>query len=287
MVNSNDLVETEWLSKNLSKVFLLDGSWYLPNQKRNPRKEFEKIHIPGSQFFDIELISDQNNKLPHMIPDSKVFEKHVSNLGLKNLDHIVIYDGIGLQSAARVWWSFKVFGHQKISILNGGLPKWISENRPTEKKVFKKIKTDYKAHFKKNFVKNYLQVITNIKTKKEELIDARSKGRFDGIEPEPRKELISGNIPGSINLPFQELINQSDLTLKKPEEIKNIFLKKGITFNKPIITSCGSGITACILAFCLHLIEYEDYSVYDGSWSEWATKKNSPITRKQLNEKID
>ena len=274
-----DLIETNWLANNLDKVVILDGSWYLPNQKRDPYKEFEKSHIPGSQFFDIDLISDKSNSLPHMIPASKTFEKHVSRLGIKNSDLVIIYDGIGLQSAARVWWTFKLFGHKKVGILNGGFPKWLSENLPVEKKINTRVKSEYKSKFNKKIIRNYEQIFDNITSKKEQIIDARSKGRFLGIDPEPRENLASGNIPGSLNLPFQELILESNKTIKNTEDIQNTFKKAGITFEKPIITTCGSGITASVLAYCLHLIGFYNYSVYDGSWVEWGSTKNSPINK--------
>lgn len=277
MTNNFDLIETQWLANNLDKVIVLDGSWYLPNQKRDPNKEFESSHIPGSQFFDIDLISDKQNPLPHMIPDSQTFDNHVSRLGIQQSDQIIIYDGIGLQSAARVWWTFKLFGHQKVGILNGGFPKWVSENLPVEKKILNKFRSDYKSKLNKKLIRNYKQVFENIVSKKEQILDARSKGRFSGTEPEPREHLISGHIPGSLNLPFQKLILDSNKTVKDTEEIKKIFEDLGITFEKPIVTTCGSGITACILAFCLHLIGYEEFSVYDGSWTEWGSVKDSPI----------
>ncbi|PPR76375.1 MAG: 3-mercaptopyruvate sulfurtransferase [Alphaproteobacteria bacterium MarineAlpha2_Bin1] len=275
-----DLIETQWLADNLDQVVILDGSWYLPNQKRNPVKEFEKSHIPGSQFFDIDLISDKSNSLPHMIPDSQTFENHMDKLGIKNSDQVIIYDGIGLQSAARVWWTFKLFGHTKVGILNGGFPKWLYENLPVQKTINTRSRTNYKSKFNKKLVRNYQQVFDNIISKKEQVIDARSNGRFLGIEPEPRENIESGHIPGSLNLPFQELISDTNKTLKGLEEIEEIFKDKGITFEKPIVTTCGSGITASILAFCLHLIGYMNYSVYDGSWTEWGTFKNHPSIRK-------
>ena len=279
MTNNFDLIETQWLAKNLEQVIILDGSWYLPNQKRNPRREFEEFHIPGSQFFDIDLISDKNNSLPHMAPDSQTFDSHMSKLGIKNSDHIIIYDGIGLQSAARVWWTFKLFGHTKVGILNGGLPKWLSEELPVEKIINIRSKSNYKSKLNKKLVRNYNEVYENIISKKEQVIDARSKGRFLGIDPEPRKNLDSGHIPDSLNLPFQELILESNKTLKSLDEIKKIFKEKGITFKKPVVTTCGSGITASILAFCLHLIHFEKYSVYDGSWAEWGSIEGSPLIR--------
>ena len=280
MNNSFDIIETSWLANNLNKVIVLDGSWYLPNQNRDPKKEFEKSHIPGSQFFDIDLISDKNNSLPHMIPDSQTFESHARRLGINNSDQIIIYDGIGLQSSARVWWTFKLFGHTKVGILNGGLPKWLSENLPVEKKINTRDRSDYKSNFNKKLIRNYEAVLENITSKKEQLIDARSKARFLGTEPEPRENLISGHIPGSLNLPFQELILQSNKTIKNSEEIKKIFKDYGITFEKPIVTTCGSGITASILAYCLHLIGFDNFSVYDGSWAEWGSTENSPINKR-------
>ena len=277
MNNFESLVETEWLKNNLKNKVLLDGSWYLPAQKRNPYKEYCSIHIPGALFFDIDKISDLDSPLPHMLPSEKIFSQKISEMGINNKDHIIIYDGIGLQSAARVWWTFKVFGHEKISILNGGLPKWIEENLPTTHVIESFNASNYNAIYNPNYVRTIEQIKSNITKQSEELVDARSHNRFKAIEKEPRENLKSGHIPNSFNLPYLDLLSKDKKTLKNKKEIKKLFLKSGINLDKPIITTCGSGITASILVFALHLLGKKDFSVYDGSWTEWGSKKGFPI----------
>ena len=277
MSKFESLVETEWLKNNLKNKIIIDASWYLPTQKRNPYQEYCSNHIPGALFFDIDKISNLNSPLPHMLPSEKFFSQKISEMGINNNDHIIIYDGIGLQSAARVWWTFKVFGHEKISILNGGFPKWIEENLPTTHIIESFNTSNYKATYNAIHVRTVEQIKNNISKQSEVLVDARSYNRFKAIEKEPRANLKSGHIPNSLNLPYLDLLSPDKNTLKNENEIKKLFLKSGINLDKPIITTCGSGITASILAFALHLLGKKDFSVYDGSWTEWGSKKDFPI----------
>ncbi|MDC0074696.1 3-mercaptopyruvate sulfurtransferase [Alphaproteobacteria bacterium] len=277
MNNFESLVETQWLKNNLKNKIIIDGSWYLPAQERNPYQEYCSTHITGALFFDIDKISNLNSPLPHMLPSENFFSQKISEMGINNNDHIIIYDGIGLQSAARVWWTFKVFGHEKVSILNGGLPKWIEEDLPTSQTIETFNRSKYNATYNANYVRTLEQIKNNIDKQSEELVDARSYNRFKAIEKEPRANLKSGHIPNSLNLPYLDLLSPEKNTLKNKNEIKKLFLKSGINLDKPIITTCGSGITASILAFALHLLGKEDFSVYDGSWTEWGAKKDFPI----------
>lgn len=280
--SKNLLVETEWLHKNYKNTVILDGSWYLPNQNRDAQKEYIEKHIPNALFFDIEDISDKNSQLPHMLPNENDFSLAMKSFGISNNDHIVVYDGIGMQSAARVWWTFKVFGHEKISILNGGLPKWIHEKKPithgVEKKPLKSVEA-YISKLNKKIVRNFQDVYENLESQKEQVIDARSEGRFKGIEPEPRKNLKAGHIPKSFNLPYLELLHPKNKTFLEKKDLLQIFENKGIDLKQPIITTCGSGITASIIFLALSLIDHKDISVYDGSWSEWGTKDDSLIEK--------
>ena len=264
------LVTSEWLEANLDKVKILDATWFLPNSNRNAEEEFKKKHIKNSVFFDIDKNSRQNCSLPHMLPSSVEWEKIVSNLGINNSDHIIIYDNSDLFSACRVWFTFIYFGHntELISVLDGNFGKWLKENRAISKKIIKIYKTNYKAEENTSLVVNKAQVKKNIIDKKFQLIDARSKERFLGLQAEPRQGLRSGHIEGSKNLPFQLLLND-DRTFKKKEELIEIFEQNKINRDQGIAFTCGSGVTACILGLANSIISGKKPIVYDGSWSEY------------------
>ena len=268
------IVSTEWLEKNLDKVKILDASWHLPDSKRNAEQEYKINHIKNSIFFDIDKYSNQNSPLPHMLPSENNWEKIVSSLGIKNSDHIVVYDNSEVFSSCRVWFSFIYFGHNPnlVSVLNGDFNKWIQEKRPTSREVLKIFKSEYKASEDSSLVIDKDQVNENIEKKKFLLIDARGEKRFLGLQPEPRVGMKSGNIKDSKNLPFQLLINK-DRTFKKADELANIFEKKEISIHKDKVFSCGSGITACILGLANSLITDTKPKIYDGSWAEYGLKK--------------
>lgn len=268
------LVSTNWLEKNLNKVRILDASWHLPNSRRNAEEEFNLNHIKNSIFFDIDKYSNQNTSLPHMLPTKKDWEDIVSSLGIKNSDHIIVYDNSEVFSACRVWYTFIYFRHDPnlISVLDGNFDKWLNEKKPTSKDIFKIVKSEYKAVENTSLVINKDQVNENIKNKKFQLIDARGEKRFLGLQPEPRYGMRSGHIEGSKNLPFQLLINQ-DRTFKKVDELTNIFKEKEISIHKDKAFSCGSGITACILGLANSLITDTKPKIYDGSWAEYGLKK--------------
>ncbi len=270
----NNLVTTTWLEKNLENVRILDASWHMPNMKRDGFKEFSKKHIPNTCFFDIDKTSNQSSALPHMLPKKVQWENSVSNLGIKNSDHVVVYDNSDVISSCRIWFSFLYFGHNPnlISVLDGGLKKWILENKKTtsDTKLFPK--SNYIAKENKSLVVDKNQIDLNIQKKLFDVIDARSKGRFEGLEEEPRKELRSGRIKNSKNIPFNECINKSDNTFKKKEELIEIFGKQNVDAEKDIAFTCGSGITACVLGLANSIISGKTPIVYDGSWAEYGKK---------------
>ncbi len=278
MSEVQSLVSTAWLAENLGdpNIRILDGSWHLPNSDRSAKAEFEENHIPGALFFDVDEIADLDISLPHMMPSNEKMASRVRAMGILNTDHIIVYDNSNFSSAARTWFMFRNFGHAKVSILDGGFPKWISERRQLERGVQKFISSHYTANKDESRIRNREQILRNIDSRSEQIVDARARGRFMGTAPEPRPESRSGRIPGSFNMPFNDLLND-DGTYKKPDELRDIFAKNNIDLLKPIVTSCGSGITACVLIFALEQIGHTDTALYDGSWTEWGCRTDTPI----------
>ena len=266
----NQLVTTDWLNKNIEKVKILDASWHLPNANRNSFEEYKTDHITNSIFFDIDKNSNQKTNLPHMLPSKEDWEIIVSGLGISNSDHIIVYDNSDVFSSCRVWYTFLYFGHDPklISVLDGGFKKWINEKRPTSNKVISNEKSRYIAEENTSLVINKDEVKKNIENKKFQLIDARGEKRFLGLQAEPRKELKSGNIKGSINLPFQKLL-EKDRTFKKKDELIEIFKTKEVSIEKEMAFTCGSGVTACILGLANSIISGKKPVIYDGSWAEY------------------
>lgn len=287
------VVSVEWLHANLREpgVKVLDASWYMPTENRNPREEYQATHIPGAIFFDIDGISDLTTNLPHMLPSEKAFAYAVSALGIENTDRLVVYDGKGIFSAPRVWWMFRIFGHERIWVLDGGLPKWRASGFDVEacessdailktgassdavEKVYKGNEIGpitFQTNFQPHFLWTFEQVKKNIEEQTHQHVDARSKARFDGITPEPWKGIASGHVPGSKCVPFPQMLESSQALLPAPE-LKKIFEEEGISLNSPIMASCGTGVTACILALGLYRLGKTDVPVYDGSWAEWFT----------------
>ena len=269
----NQLVSSEWLNQNLNKVKILDASWHLPTVKRNSFEEYKVSHITNSIFFDIDKYSNQKTNLPHMLPSKEDWEIIVSNLGINNSDHIIVYDNSEVFSSCRVWYTFLYFGHDPdlISVLDGNFEKWVTEKRSVSKEIIKNDKTNYKSNENSSLVINKSTVNKNITQNKFQLIDARGEQRFLGLQPEPRKELRSGNIKGSINLPFQKIINKNR-TFKKKDELIKIFKSKDISFEKEMAFTCGSGVTACILGLANSIISGKKPIIYDGSWAEYGLK---------------
>ena len=267
----NQLVSTKWLEKNIQIVKILDASWHLPNSKRNAFEEYKLNHITNSSFFDIDKNSNKKTNLPHMLPSKEDWEKIVSNLGINNSDHIIIYDNSDVFSSCRIWYNFLYFGHDPnlVSVMDGDLKKWLNEKRSISSEINKNKISIYSAHENHSLVINKDKINENILIKKYQLIDARSEQRFLGLQQEPRKELRSGNIKGSINLPFQKLINEKDRTFKKKGELINIFKDNQILIDKEMAFTCGSGVTACILGLANSIISGKKPIIYDGSWAEY------------------
>jgi thiosulfate/3-mercaptopyruvate sulfurtransferase len=272
------LVSTEWLHAHLKDpdLRILDGSYYLPQMGRDPRAEYNAAHIPNARFFDIDDVADHGSDLPHMVPPVEKFMSRMRAMGVGDGHQVVVYDGMGLFSAARVWWLFKLMGQNNIAVLDGGLPKWHAEGRPIED-LPPIIRDRHMTVRRQNhMVKDVTQVSAASKLGDHEIIDARSPGRFRGEEPEPRAGLRPGHIPGSKNVCFKDLLN-ADQTMKNPVEIRQIFEAAGVDFNKPAITTCGSGVTAAVLSLGLERIGKTDHSLYDGSWSEWGMFPTVPV----------
>ena len=269
-----NLVSTNWLEDNIENVKILDGTWHMPNMKRNALNEYSNFHIKNSIFLDLDEVSEKKSLLPHMLPKKKNWEETISKVGIKNSDHVIIYDNSDVLSSCRFWYNFLYFGHNPnlVSVLNGGLKKWLKEKKETTNNIKLFPKSSYVATENKNMVLDKNQINQNISNKIFELIDARSRERFQGLQPEPRKELRSGNIEGSKNIFFMEFIDSNDNTFKDVEEIKLIFDKSKIDLNKDMAFTCGSGVTACILGLANSIVSGKNPVIYDGSWSEYALK---------------
>ena len=277
--NPQALVSTQWLSDNLDNkmITVLDGTSHLPTTGRDATAEFAEKHIPGAMHFNIEDIADPDTALPHMLPSSELFANKVGALGIKNENHIVVYDVYGMQSAARVWWMFRVFGHNNIAVLNGGLPKWEAEERQLTSESRTLTTAEFNATFRPNLVRYIENIRRFIDGGAEQIIDVRTAGRFTAAEPEPRNGMRSGHMPGAINLPFTELLEGDFKTYKSANAIHSRVEAANIDLSRPITASCGSGVTACALALGLYLIGKEDVAVYDGSWTEWGGRQDTPV----------
>ena len=274
------LVETDWLEAHLDApdVIILDGNWYLPNDPRDPYEEYLQARIPGAIYFDIDEISDKSSSLPHMLPSPEQFSSQMRRMGICDGMRVVVYDAQGMFSAARVWWTFRAMGNEDVAVLNGGLAKWNAEGRPLEDgPPPQRGVRHFTSRRNAELIRDRDEILKVIDDGLEQIVDARAADRFRGEAPEPREGLRSGHIPGSLNLPYPELLN-SEGTLKPAAELKKIFEQAGVDLSKPVANSCGSGVTASILALALAIIGHRHVSVYDGSWSEWGADESLPIS---------
>lgn len=264
------LVSTAWLAAHLDDPDLrvIDASYYLPDMGRNAKAEYKAGHIPGARFFDIDEISDQRSGTPHMAPPAEKFISRMRAMGIGDGHQVVVYDGAGMFSAPRVWWTFRLMGKTDVAVLDGGFPKWVAEGHPVEDMPPVMRDRHITASLQNQVVRDVTQVAAASKLRDHEIVDARSPGRFRGEEPEPREGLRAGHIPGSKNVHYRKLLNE-DGTLKSPDECQAVFEAAGVDLAKPIITTCGSGVTAAILFLALERMGTDRVSLYDGSWAEW------------------
>ncbi len=275
---ADPLVSTDWLAAHLDTpdLVVIDSSWFMPGTDRDARAEHAAEHIPGALFLDIDEVSDHSNPLPHMLPEPPDFATHVRRLGVEAASPVVIYDSHGLFSAPRVWWSFRVMGHDNVWVLDGGLPKWIAEGRPVETGWPQRPHGEFKSHYQPRLVRSLEEVLTALTDGGAQLLDARPAARFTGEAPEPRPGLRSGHMPGARSLPSSAVVTP-DGRLKPAEELAALFAGAGVDIDRPIVTTCGSGVSAAILALALARLGRPDVPVYDGSWSEWGARGDTPV----------
>ncbi|MDA7425037.1 3-mercaptopyruvate sulfurtransferase [Thalassococcus lentus] len=272
------LVSTEWLAQHLKDpdLRILDASWFMPAEGRDAKAEYDAAHIPGARFFDIDEISDLRSELPHMAPPIEKFMSRMRAMGVGDGHQVVVYDGSGLFSAARVWWLFRLMGQDDVAVLDGGLPKWLAEGRPVEDMPPVIRDRHMTVRRQAHLVRDVTQVSAASKLRDIEIVDARAEARFRGDAPEPREGLRAGHIPGSKNVPFTSLL-KADKTMKAPADLRATFEGAGVDLSKPVITTCGSGVTAAVLALAMERFGKKDYSLYDGSWTEWGQFPTLPV----------
>ncbi len=266
-------VTTQWLAKNIENVKILDASWYLPTQARDTFEEYQQTHIPSAQFFDIDKVAALNSDLPHMVPTASAFSAHIELMGISDGDTIVVYDSAGIFSAPRVWWLFHAMGHTNIFVLDGGLPKWISDKHPIASEPIEPARGNFSA----NLNAKHIVDVAGVLNTSAQVIDARPLARFAGQAAEPRPNTRSGHIPGSTSVFFKSVLNEGQF-LKSTAELQQVFTDAGVDLNAPIVTSCGSGVTAAVLSMALKQLDHPDVALYDGSWSEWGARDDLPIS---------
>ncbi len=274
------LVSTDWVARHLSDpdLRIVDFSWYLPSMKRDPRAEYDAAHLPGARFVDLDAISDARSDLPHMAPPVEKFISRMRAQGIGDGHQVVVYDGAGIFSAARLWWMFRLMGKKDVAVMDGGLPKWQAEGRPIEDLPPLIRDRHMTASRQNNLVKDATQVAAASKLGDHSIIDARPAGRFRGEVPEPRPGLRSGHIPGAVSIELARVINP-DGTMKAPDRLAQIFADAGVDLARPAITSCGSGVTAAVISLALERAGHRNHSLYDGSWAEWGMYEGLAIAQ--------
>ena len=280
-LDNNWLVTTDWLADHLDApdLVVLDCSWHLPDGARNGRREYDEEHIPGALFFDIDEIADTKTEQPHMLPSAEKFSSRMRQMGIGDGMQIIVYDSDGLFSAPRVWWTFRVFGADNVRVLDGGLKKWKAEQRDTEDMPPRaRTQRHFTSRRNASLVSDKADMLAALDDPARQIVDARSSERFSGRKEEPRAGLPSGHMPGALNLYYGDMINE-DGTMKGRDELRALFDRVGVDLSKPVLTTCGSGITAAILALGLARLGHNQTSVYDGSWSEWAGDANMPVEK--------
>src|SRR5215472_13795741 len=278
MTTEDPLVSTDWLAAHLDdpKVKIIDASFKMPGITPLPKDDYLAAHIPGAVFFDVDAVSDHTNPLPHMFPTAEQFGRDVGGLGVSNADTVVVYDSGGWVAAPRAWWMFLSYGHGNVRVLNGGLKKWKAEGRPVESGEVKAKPAMFKATFDAKRVRSIEEIVDNVASKAEQVIDARAAERFEGRAAEPRPGIRSGHIPGARNVPYNNLFDAATGAMKPLEELRKAFIGAGVKLDAPMVTSCGSGVSAAVLTLALYRLGVTDTALYDGSWSEWG-QEGGPV----------
>jgi len=280
MTTTDDpLVSTDWLAAHVGdpNIKIIDATFKMPGILPLPKDDYLASHLPGAVFFDVDAVSDHSNPLPHMFPSAEQFGSDVGGLGIGNDDTVVLYDSGGWVAAPRVWWMFLSFGHKNVRILNGGLKKWRAEGRKVESGQVTPKPATFKATFDVSYTRNVEQMVANLESRAEQVLDARANDRYQGKVPEPRPGLRSGHIPGSLSVPYNQLFDAATGAMKSSDELRAVFAGAGVKLDAPIVTSCGSGVSALVLTLALYRLGVRGSALYDGSWSEWGMQGGPPV----------